>query len=242
MKPTHLLLIALFALTVGCKTTETLTSSGTEGTEKPDVSQTTGSGTEGGIGELGSGTTLPDTKTEGATKDPLATTGANKPTDPAVKPEVKAPTPGAAATNPAVTAKTLIGKYEGKLFEETIKFLLSLAPPEKRAEAENELRTATISLELATNGRYTMVTKSKQATESNTGTWKYDEKTGIATMNPPDVNAETVAKMKAMGATDEQIAASRSQTMQCQVSKDGRTLTFEQTQMGMKNGITFTKR
>jgi hypothetical protein len=237
MKPTHLLLAALFALTVGCKSTETLSSGGTEDAKEPEVvkQDEAPASVDGGTNPVDLAQDPLEPKSDDPPKtDPLSTTGATKP--------VEKPAPGAAAENKAITAKSLVGVYDGKLFEETIKFILSIAPPESRAEAESELRSATISLELTADGKYTMLTKSKKASETNTGTWTYDEKTGIATMGAPDVNPDQVAKLKARGATDEQIAASRNQTMQCQVSKDGRTLTFEQVQGGMRNGITFTKK
>lgn len=238
MKPVHYLLVAAFALVLGCQAKETITAEGSG--EKETQAATTGSAIEqnGETPSLDLGATTGGEATlgntdAGALGKPNALDTATKPTEPKT---------GETANDPAVTMQTLVGDYDGKIFEETIAFLLSMAPADKRAEAEKELRGAVIKLNLGKDGGYTMTTKSKDKTETNKGKWSYDAATGTTTLSAPEVSAEQKARLKAQGVTDEMIAAQQKESIVCKVSDGGKKLVFEETQNGMTNGITFTKK
>lgn len=239
MKPVHYLLVAAFALVLGCQAKETITAEGS-GDKEPQA-ETIGA-TEGDKPtlDLGAQTTGGDPLLGNTDAGALGKPNAEGLGNSAMKPtETKT---GETANDPAVTTQTLVGNYEGKIFEETIAFLLSMAPADKRAEAEKELRGADIKLNLAKDGSYTMTTKSKDKTETNKGKWSYDAATGTTTLSAPEVTAEQKARLKAQGVTDEMIAAQQKESIVCKVSEGGKKLVFEETQNGMTNGITFTKK
>jgi hypothetical protein len=234
MKPVHYLLVAAFALVIGCQAKETITAEGSGDKEAP---ATTGNPVDDGAGnpDLDLGATTGGQPTLGGSDAGALGATTAKPTE-------DKPKTGEAANDPGVTMQTLVGDYDGKIFEETIAFLLSMAPAEKRAEAEKELRGAVIKLNLAKDGNYTMTTKSKDKTETNKGTWSYDAAKGTTTLGAPEMTAEQKARLKSQGITDEQLAAQQKQSIVCAVSDGGKKLVFEETQGGMKNGITFTKK
>ena len=87
-----------------------------------------------------------------------------------------------------------------------------------------------------------MTTKSEDETETNKGTWSYDAAKGTATLSSPEVTAEQRARLKAQGVPDEVIESQKKQPIVCAVSEGGKKLVFEEKQMGMKNGITFTRK
>jgi hypothetical protein len=230
MKPVHYLLVAAFALVIGCQAKETITAEGSGDKEAPVT--TTGNASEPDLGATTGGQPPLTAATDGgALGAPTLTPTKEVP-----------PKTGETANDPGVTMQTLVGDYDGKIFEETIAFLLSMAPAEKRADAEKELRSAVIKLNLGKDGNYTMTTKSKDETETNKGKWSYDAAKGTTTLSAPEVSEEQKARLKAKGITDEQIAAQQKQSIVCAVSEGGKKLVFEETQMGMKNGITFTKK
>ena len=237
MKPVHYLLVAAFALVIGCQAKETITAEGSGKEETPAAATGSESGDNGGTTglDLGAATT--------GGEPTLGNTDAGALGAPTLTPtKEEPPKTGETANDPGVTMQTLVGDYDGKIFEETIAFLLSMAPADKRAEAEKELRSAVIKLNLGKDGNYTMTTKSKDKTETNKGTWSYDAAKGTTTLGAPEMTAEQKARLKSQGITDEQLAAQQKQSIVCKVSDGGKKLVFEETQGGMKNGITFTKK
>jgi hypothetical protein len=95
---------------------------------------------------------------------------------------------------------------------------------------------------MKSDGTYETTITARGKTEETKGTWTFDEAKKQITMKPGDPTPEQIAEAKKLGMTDDQIKAAKGKTQTVEVSGDGRVLTLNNTDFGMKVVITYTKR
>ncbi len=98
-------------------------------------------------------------------------------------------------------------------------------------EMEAALTEGHFGLELRADGTCAMTSESKGKTESADGTWTLNDDGTQVTLKIADVSEAT----SSVGLSD------KGDDMVLDVSKDGMTLSLEETQMGMTFGISFTR-
>jgi hypothetical protein len=230
-----LVALAALALLVGC--------SSPEETVHVDVGAKSGEGpAPAGDNQPGGADVL-----TGANEEPTVPSATDNPLGTAKPDEPKAGEPAktdAPAEPGKFATKDFFGTYDGKLdappeFYEQIK---AMVPPEQQAEVEKQFKSIAFTLELKSGDRYAQTTSGGGQSRTENGKWTYDKAKNVVTLYSPEITAEQRAQLKQGGRTDAEIDAKLKESQDAAVSKDGRTLVMQRTEMGFNFKMTFTKR